>query len=172
MLCKWNEYKGTFYARDDPSFSRDAEFRNLLTTTGRNGKRWGEGSASPMTQTHDSVLLDVIGLRGSHVNSRLAVAHVYLIHTRVRGLSFAAKICLKIARSAHRARTSRNISARAHRLTFEEFHEAFGETKASRCGHRRGNDGHSSAAYRGHRARVRAYVRAFVLRHDSFGARM
>lgn len=47
-----------------PSFVIYWRQRGSKRETGR-----GRDRASPMTQTHDSVLLDVIGLRGSHVNS-------------------------------------------------------------------------------------------------------
>lgn len=55
----------------------------------------------------------------------------------------------------------------AHQLTFEEFHEAFGETKASCHGDHRGGDGHSCAAREScTHARVRAYSVAEAV--DSF----
>lgn len=111
----------------------------------------GEVSASSMTQTHGSVLLDVIGLCGSHVNSWLHVAHEYAPASCRPGLLLTKISVGPLFASGLPGKSLRGPT----RLTFEEFHEAFGETKASKD-LPRGNDGHS---YRRH---------ACVLQHVSF----
>lgn len=124
-----------------------------------------------------SVLLDVIGLRGSHVNSRLATHVAVVCSCRIRTAivveAFANNLLNRRSLSAiasKKASFLRESTTQAHQLTFEEFHEAFGETKASCHGDRRGGDGHSCAACCGNRARTHASVRAYsvVKAVDSF----
>jgi len=104
-----------------------------------------------VTQTRDSVLLDVIGLRGSHVNPQLVARPARSLMCQLRagriksptptrrrpsefsdgpligspfGVAWASR---KISLSPRSF-----VSPEAHRLTFEEFHEAFGKTKSVR----------------------------------------
>lgn len=81
---------------------------------------------------------------------------------RPRRIRAAAVVGALVADPLNPSASRKASFARIRQLTFEEFHEAFGETKAACHGDRRGGDGHSCAACPGDRARTHACTRACV----------
>jgi len=169
-----------------PSFGSDSRFIDAARRRAETARGKWKGTAS-VTQTRDSVLLDVIGLRGSHVNPRLVARPAPWLMCQSRAGRIKSPTPTRRPADPPTRRPSEfsdgpligslfgvawaswNISLAAelgrsgggHRLTLEEFHEAFGETKSATARDQQGGR-RSFVRCVSRDARAHAWLRAYA----------